>query len=305
MEINQATQTFLLFFFIFITSLLGFAIYIKKHEKLSKISLANAVQTSILIVGIFTLLVFGGSYYFVLSDVKASEQPLKDALSITASFFGGFATLIAAYIASLLFNDWKDEKNYELESKYLENTLLNIAPIFSELMLIRNDSNNLKKIDSIAILKTNYLNSTRFDMFDYVIKVYPDLKIYCDLTKDNTLINLYNVFDKKCFILDSFKSDLFYKKYNNFYRTYLKNVAPQIYKSNQELNSSNEYRNEVNDEIKKAIDDIKFFFESKSLEAKIEDKIEKVSYDEWIESTFTLLNQIQDYCTKQLRPKSN
>lgn len=123
MEINQATQTFLLFFFIFVTSLLGFSIYIKKHEKLSKISLANAVETSILIVGIFALLVFGGSYYFVLSDVNASEQPLKDALSITASFFGGFATLTAAYIGSKLFNKWQDQHNKDVWNKFVFEVL--------------------------------------------------------------------------------------------------------------------------------------------------------------------------------------
>ena len=114
MEINQAAQTFLLFFFIFALSLVGLGFHLKFKKNSPKISLANAVETSILVVGIFTLLVFGGSYYFVLSDANPSTQPLKDALSITASFFGGLATLTAAYIASRLFNDWKEQKKYEV-----------------------------------------------------------------------------------------------------------------------------------------------------------------------------------------------
>lgn len=68
-------------------------------------TLKDSVQTAILIVGFFSLLIFGASYYFVLSDTTPTQQPLKDALSITASFFGGFATLTAAFIGSKLFND--------------------------------------------------------------------------------------------------------------------------------------------------------------------------------------------------------
>lgn len=123
MEINQASQTFLLFFFIFALSLAGLGFYLKFDHKSPEISLSNAVQTALLIVGFFTLLVFGGSYYFVLSDIDASKQPLRDSLSITASFFGGFATLTAAYIASKLFNDWRDQFKLELKSKYCKEIL--------------------------------------------------------------------------------------------------------------------------------------------------------------------------------------
>lgn len=123
MERSLATQTFLLFFFIFLVSLIGFAFFINNNKKLPEISLANAVETSILFVGFFTLFVFGASYYFVLSDTNPTTQPLKDSLSITASFFGGFATLVAAYIASLLFNDWRDQFRLELKSKYCKDIL--------------------------------------------------------------------------------------------------------------------------------------------------------------------------------------
>lgn len=39
---------------------------------------------------------------------------LKDALSMTASFFGGIATLVAAYIATQLFNDWRIQHNKQV-----------------------------------------------------------------------------------------------------------------------------------------------------------------------------------------------
>ncbi|RZG71927.1 hypothetical protein EXU29_12450 [Acinetobacter wuhouensis] len=119
MELNQASQTFLVFFFVFLFSLIGFAFYVNKNKRLPETPLVNAVQTSILFVGIFTLLVFGASYYFVLADTKPTDQPLKDALSVTASFFGGFATLTAAFIGSKLFNDWRDQHNKQVNSDFI------------------------------------------------------------------------------------------------------------------------------------------------------------------------------------------
>ncbi|RZG76656.1 hypothetical protein [Acinetobacter sp. WCHAc060025] len=80
-------------------------------------TLKDSVQTAILIVGFFSLLIFGVSYYFILIDPDSSNHPLKESLSITASFFGGFATLTAAYIASKLFNDWKDTHNKNIDAQ--------------------------------------------------------------------------------------------------------------------------------------------------------------------------------------------
>ncbi|UOH16900.1 hypothetical protein [Acinetobacter sp. NyZ410] len=81
-------------------------------------TLKDSVQTAILVVGMFSLFVFGASYYFVLIDPDSSNYPLKEALSITASFFGGFATLTAAFIASKLFNDWKDQHNKQIINNF-------------------------------------------------------------------------------------------------------------------------------------------------------------------------------------------
>lgn len=44
------------------------------------------------------------------------DGALKEVLSMTASFFGGIATLVAAYIATQLFNDWKDQEKYRITS---------------------------------------------------------------------------------------------------------------------------------------------------------------------------------------------
>lgn len=52
--------------------------------------------------------------YVYSGDLTAT----KDALNTTGSYFGGIATLTAAYLASRLFNDWRDEYRLKLLTKY-------------------------------------------------------------------------------------------------------------------------------------------------------------------------------------------
>lgn len=75
-------------------------------------SISKLASTVILATSFATIFLF--AFIFYLFGGEGSN--LKDALSMTASFFGGIATLVAAYIATQLFNDWRDEKNHELTS---------------------------------------------------------------------------------------------------------------------------------------------------------------------------------------------
>lgn len=98
-------------------------------------TLKDSIQTAFLVVGIFTILIFGASYYFMFLDADPTDQPLKDSLAITASFFGGFATLTAAYIASKLFNHWKEQHNKNIDVKYIDQIIRNFEDF--DLMLTR------------------------------------------------------------------------------------------------------------------------------------------------------------------------
>ncbi|MBJ8552668.1 hypothetical protein [Acinetobacter bereziniae] len=169
MELSQPTQTFLLLYFVFLISLIGIALFINNNKKLPEISLANAVQTSILFTGFFTLLVFGASYYFVLSDSLPSSQPLKDALSITASFFGGFATLTAAYIASKLFNDWREQKKYEIISNLSLETYMEFINAKDQLQLYLFQENYEIKMEFSDIDTAMFKAITKLNLLDNVL----------------------------------------------------------------------------------------------------------------------------------------
>ncbi|WP_336034684.1 hypothetical protein [Acinetobacter bereziniae] len=172
-------------------SLIGFAYFKNNNKNSTKISLANAVQTSILFVGIFTLLVFGASYYFVLSDVEPTKQPLKDSLTITSSFFGGFATLTAAYIASRLFNDWKEQHNLQiiaLEAKNAFHLFHKQADQIYECKFIIED---IKNNESAAKLSER---SIAIDFQNSILQAYNIDKVtmgsFCYLTKGQTIYDL-------------------------------------------------------------------------------------------------------------------
>lgn len=105
----------------------------------------DSVQTIILICGISTILIFFLTNQLLLVDTKG--QTFKDSLSITGSFFGGIATLAAAYIATLLFNDWKEPYYQEKLDECIEN----IYKVSSDL-LNYHTSTYLKKIGNINCL---------------------------------------------------------------------------------------------------------------------------------------------------------
>ncbi|HAV2988539.1 hypothetical protein [Acinetobacter baumannii] len=65
------------------------------------------VQTIILICSFITIILFGFIYYLLLGNEHSSVGTVKESLTLTASFFGGICTMAAAYVATILFNDWK------------------------------------------------------------------------------------------------------------------------------------------------------------------------------------------------------
>lgn len=186
-------------------------------------TLKDSVQTAILVVGFFSLLVFGASYYFVLIDPDSSNYPLKEALSITASFFGGFATLTAAYIASKLFNDWKHEYNKNTENEYLKSALNYIREIqviekqcriALELSDFSLKYGILKSLDNITLDKNNN-------------KLVLLLNEYCKLIKDDDfkeILESYNKFGLEyTFILSTIKTTLQNVQLNQIHIKFLEN----------------------------------------------------------------------------------
>ena len=100
------------------------------------------------IIAIFLFITVFAILYFYWGD----ETAIKDALSTTGSFFGGFATLGTALVASYLFNDWREQHNKNVESQlcmkafdYIQGFEFELVDIerFTILYLVNPDKNSL------------------------------------------------------------------------------------------------------------------------------------------------------------------
>lgn len=71
------------------------------------------ISTIFLATTFACIYLFAGIFWFYASAGPECNtlSLIKDSFSTTAGFFGGIATLVAAYIASRLFNDWKVQHN--------------------------------------------------------------------------------------------------------------------------------------------------------------------------------------------------
>ncbi|WP_265464688.1 hypothetical protein [Acinetobacter entericus] len=227
---------------------------------------------------------------------------LKDSLATASGFFGGITTLIAAYIAANLFNDWRDEKNYELENTLLSNILMDLKPLYIELLKARSDSINLKNIETSFIVKTDYLERNRIDLVISTLNLFPNIKIYSHLKNDYTLIDLYNKFDKHCYCFSHFFRILFLEKYRIYYEV--------IIEENQKITGKpplkyydifRPYTDSRQDSLKIEIQEVLSVFKKDALTAEINGVRKLTTYEDWLQETINLHDQIHDYCIKGLK----
>lgn len=105
-------------------------------------SFTKIVSTVILVSSIATIFLFALIFWLYTNADTQGLILLKESLSTTSGFFGGITTLIAAYIASKLYNDWRIQHNANIELTYiseiltsLRNNLILMAPILNKLIM--------------------------------------------------------------------------------------------------------------------------------------------------------------------------
>lgn len=100
---------------------------------------------------IFIVTLFLMSFTFIIFHNTDSATALKDAWSTLGSFFGGVATLTTAYVALLLFNDWRDEKRYLIEVGFIEDAISAIESIEDKLFVLHTG-----KIENLPMVKKKF-----------------------------------------------------------------------------------------------------------------------------------------------------
>jgi hypothetical protein len=102
---------------------------------------SRLVSTIILATTFACIFLFVCVFWFYSSADSKTLGLLKDSLSTTSGFFGGITTLIAAYIASRLFNDWKEQHNKQVlafEAKQLHLDLSRFMRSIAEFEVTKN-----------------------------------------------------------------------------------------------------------------------------------------------------------------------
>ncbi|OTG85514.1 hypothetical protein B9T31_12035 [Acinetobacter sp. ANC 4558] len=112
-------------------------------------------------IGWILLLIISATLYF---KSIGNSGPLVAALSLVGNYAGAIATLAAAYIASLLFNDWRKmhRANYiSATCERLKNSILSIDSEIYDLKIILDSTDSLKGGLSIALVKPEHLDEIR------------------------------------------------------------------------------------------------------------------------------------------------
>ncbi len=128
-----------------------------KHS-FERIEINKLASTIILGTSFSTIFLFGLIFYMYFDPKSGYTSALKESLSITASFFGGITTLVAAYIATRLFNRWQDQHNKQVNSDFIMKFYDNLFDMKSEAI-------------SVVGFLIDYANLN----FDRKIKHYDDL----------------------------------------------------------------------------------------------------------------------------------
>lgn len=89
-------------------------------------NISKLASTVIMATCIGTLILFAFIFYLFYGG---DQNALEKAFTITSGFFGGIATLVAAYIGTQLFNDWRSSKKFDVAKE----TLLSLVRLKSHI----------------------------------------------------------------------------------------------------------------------------------------------------------------------------
>ncbi|WP_180127184.1 MULTISPECIES: hypothetical protein [unclassified Acinetobacter] len=151
---------------------------------------------------------------WILFEFKGSSNSLKDTWSIVSSLFGGGATLVAAYIASLLFSDWRDPANYTTTKEQALEVMGVLSQVKYKLNTMQDNLRTLNKINAFLIFNEELLVYEKEDIHRKIYEVVKNIRfIDNNLFKEFALIHHHYIHSETFFILIIKE----YKKYYNYF----------------------------------------------------------------------------------------
>jgi len=138
-------------------------------EELMNIS--KLASTVILATAFATLFLFA-FLFFLYGD-------FANALSMTAGLFGGIATLVAAYVATQLFNDWKKEAKYTRNTQVLNEFWDNYIDVKTKLVSLSDllGRRSIRRDKRLAAPLLDGVNESLVKLYFYQAKLEVILEI--------------------------------------------------------------------------------------------------------------------------------
>lgn len=253
-----------------------------------------------LVISFLFLFITFWIFYVFAWDANAA----KDALSTAGSYFGAAATLGAAVIAAYLFNDWRVEKNYDIENQYLSHIVLGLRDIHAELLEMQSCSLKIKETEGKMISYSYYLNRPRLNIQTTINKLEADVEIYSMLMSDNESLVLLNHLKGYCSVFDSQYNQLIHKYYADYIEKLYEHFG-NIGKNTPDIkNKSSFERIYVNNEHQILAQQIKnirvFFYLHKACGI---DNNTSINFDDLAACSIEATEELKIFCIKRLRPR--
>ncbi|UUS56246.1 hypothetical protein MST16_08905 [Acinetobacter sp. YH16040_T] len=151
----------------------------------------NKIINIIAITMAISFFCFASSW--ILFEFKGSSNSLKDTWSIVSSLFSGGAALIAAYIASLLFNDWKEQHNKSILSNEAKIIFRKISE--SYLLLATYNKSLDRMLGNSVAFSINDIHNSMEPLVSFNQEIIVDLKYFEDLSSESKLNNMIKAYN--------------------------------------------------------------------------------------------------------------
>ena len=134
-------------------------------------NISKLASTVILATAFATLFLFA-FLFFLYGD-------FANALSMTAGLFGGIATLVAAYVATQLFNDWKKEAKYTRNTQVLNEFWDNYIDVKTKLVSLSDllGRRSIRRDKRLAAPLLDGVNESLVKLYFYQAKLEVILEI--------------------------------------------------------------------------------------------------------------------------------
>ncbi|OBY75238.1 hypothetical protein [Acinetobacter gyllenbergii] len=218
---------------------------------------------------------------------------------------GFSAALFAPIGAYLLIDSWKIQKKYDLKKEYLVQILIDLKPIFIELVEVREVEARVKSTKENLVLYTKTYKKQNLELNHFVVQLHPNITIVKELFDLINLGDLYTQLERHCTAIQS----SYHHNVINHYSSYYKK-AFDINNGEENLNYqfSRAYFPRELMELESYIDRIQIYinmrcsfdiFDETTGEAK--DITEYENFRTLVKKTIEIHNKIQQICIDELK----